>query len=402
MPKALFFNVPAHGHVNPSLPLVAELVKRGHDIAYFTSPSHKSRIEATGATVELYDERVPDDYFDRRGLNGSIPQQAARVMLTTAKDIIPDLLKRIEAYNPDYVLYDCMCQWGYYLGQITRLPSVVSYSLMPLTPRALLNVRNLRIILPMLVKGFRAGNEANKIARDIGAQYGVKPLGMMNTMSVPADLAISYSSLEFVPYSDSLPDYYRLVGWTMQDGAGEPFTHDSGRPLIYASLGTVINDNDSFYRACIAAFADSPYDVLISTGNRFSSEHFGALPPNVTVKTWVPQTQVLKQASLFITHGGLNSLHDGLFCGLPLLMVPQQTEQTFNTTRVVDLGAGLMLTVDQVNPHTLRTSADRLLTDASYRAAAERIRQSLVAAGGVSRAADEVEAFLKARGVAMG
>jgi len=51
MPKALVFSVPAHGHINPSLPLVKELVGRGHEITYFTTEDYRPRVEATGGTV---------------------------------------------------------------------------------------------------------------------------------------------------------------------------------------------------------------------------------------------------------------------------------------------------------------------------------------------------------------
>ena len=56
MPKTLFFNVPAHGHINPSLPLVAELVQRGHEVTYFATESYRQRVADTGATVEIYPE----------------------------------------------------------------------------------------------------------------------------------------------------------------------------------------------------------------------------------------------------------------------------------------------------------------------------------------------------------
>ena len=151
----------------------------------------------------------------------------------------------------------------------------------------------------------------------------------MNVLNAPGDLSISYSSSAFIPFADSLEDHFRLVGWTLPDtSADEPFHHDTERTLIYISLGTVSNANLGFFKTCIKGLADTSYDVVISTGNSFDPAHFGTLPDNITVKSWVPQSQVIEQADLFITHGGLNSVHDGLYCGVPLLAVPQQTEQT--------------------------------------------------------------------------
>ena len=310
MPKTLFFNVPAHGHVNPSLPLVAELVRRGHEVTYFTTESYRQRVAATGATVAIYDG-VEDDYFGVRGLDGSVPQLAARVLLNTTGKILPGLLERVTQAQPDYLMYDTMCPWGYFLAQITGLPAVASSSLMPLAPRLMRDWKVLRLFLPMLVKGFQAGNEANRLSRALGAQYHVTPLGMMNVLSAPADLVISYSSAAYVPYADALEGSVKLVGWTLQtDAADETFVHDSQRPLIYVSLGTVANGNLAFFETCITALADLPYDVLITTGGRFEAAQFDPLPANITLRPWVPQTQVIQQAALFITHGGLNSLHE--------------------------------------------------------------------------------------------
>ena len=71
--KALFFNVPGHGHVNPSLPLVAELVRRGHHITYFITENFHAKVEAEGAVFHPY-SGVPNDYFEVKGLHGGVPQ----------------------------------------------------------------------------------------------------------------------------------------------------------------------------------------------------------------------------------------------------------------------------------------------------------------------------------------
>jgi MGT family glycosyltransferase len=395
MPKAIFFNVPAHGHINPSLPLVAKLIQCGHEIIYFTTETYRQRVAATGTSVQIY-AGIEDDYFGVRGLDGSIPQLAAQTLLITTKSVLPGLLEWVKKTRPDYILYDCMCPWGYYVAQIMKLPSVSSSSLMPLSPRVMLNWQAMRLFLPMLAQGFRAGNEANRLSRAVGNEYNVKPLGLTNVLNAPADLIISYSSAAYVPFANTLPKNVRLIGWTMQENVtDEPFVHNAERPLIYVSLGTVSNQNTAFFQMCIAALAELSCTVLISTGGRLAPEHFGTLPEKITIQSWVPQSQVLRRAALFVTHGGLNSIHDGLYCGLPMLLVPQQTEQTFNAMRVVELGAGLMLKKDELNESTIKTSVEKLLSDPRYKINTSRIGESLRLAGGVDKAVAEIEALLR-------
>jgi MGT family glycosyltransferase len=133
----------------------------------------------------------------------------------------------------------------------------------------------------------------------------------------------------------------------------------------------------------------------MTTGNRIRPESFGTLPENIVIRGWVPQTTVLQRASLFITHAGMNSVHDGLYYGVPLLLVPQQAEQMFTARRVVQLGAGLMLRKGEVNPQTVRETAARLLSDTQFRLEAIRIGETFRASGGMTLAVDEIEALLR-------
>jgi MGT family glycosyltransferase len=156
----------------------------------------------------------------------------------------------------------------------------------------------------------------------------------------------------------------------------------------------------------LVAFCDKPA-AATSSGDvdaqspflrgRIAPESLGALPENVAIHRWVPQSEVLRRAALFVTHGGLNSVHDGLTLGLPLLLIPQQEEQTFNAMRVVELGAGLMLKRSQVTAERLRASAVRLLAEPQFAAASRRIGDTLRTAGGVAKGADEIEKLLAQR-----
>jgi len=221
---------------------------------------------------------------------------------------------------------------------------------------------------------------------------------MMQIMNAPADLEITYTSSAFQPYLDTVSKAVRFVGRTIDETApNAPFSFEQvkNRPLIYVSLGTLNNDDLAFFKNCIQAFIGTDYYVILSTGNRIQPDAFGSLPENMAVYGWVPQTEVIKRAALFITHAGLNSIHDGLYFGVPLLLIPQQFEQYINAKRVVELGAGLILTSDQANVDSIRTNATRLLTDSHFKEEAKRIGETFRTAGGMSRAVDEIEALLK-------
>jgi MGT family glycosyltransferase len=104
---------------------------------------------------------------------------------------------------------------------------------------------------------------------------------------------------------------------------------------------------------------------------------------------------VLQRARAFVTHGGMNSVSESLFHGVPMTVVPQMGEQAIIGQRVAQLGAGLYLTKENATAARLRESVGRLLTDDGFRQQAETIRRSFLDAGGASRAADAIRAFTR-------
>jgi len=397
MPKALFYNVPGHGHINPSLPLVAELVRRGHQLTYFATENYRAAIEATGAAFRPY-AAVDDNYFDARGLSGSVPGKVAYELITTAGEILPALLEIARAEQPDYIIFDTMCPWGLLLARILGLPSVASLSLMVLPARGLLNFQAIRDFLPIVFSNFAKSMEANQRSQALGKKYRIAPLWPASLLNNYGDISISYTSPYFQPFASTVNKSIHFVGWTVTNSPSDPafpFERIQGRRLIYVSLGTVNNDDAAFFKTCIEAFAGADDFVIMTTGNRIRPESFGTLPENIVIRGWVPQTAVLQRASLFISHAGMNSVHDGLYYGVPLLLVPQQAEQMFTARRVVQLGAGLMLRKAEVNAQTVRETAARLLSDTHFRLEAKRIGETFRASGGMTRAADEIEDLLR-------
>jgi MGT family glycosyltransferase len=397
--EAIFFNVPGHGHVNPSLPLVSELTRRGHQIRYFITEGFRGKVEAVGAQVEIY-QAIEDDYFTGRGLDGSRPQKVACQLLESTEEILPDLLEFVRRADPDYILFDGMCPWGYYAARASQTPAIASLALLPafsLSPRTLLN-RDMRKFMPaVLVRDFRLGLEAVRRARALGDKYGVAPLGPASFLSAEGDISLSYTSAEFQPSAGRVSRSVRFVGRTISEEPDvDPNLFDAvrGRPLVYISLGTLNNKNREFFNLCVQAFSGRDEFLMITTGGAFAPEAFGKLPENIAVHSWLPQVAVLKRAALFITHGGLSSIHDGLYFGVPLLLYPQQGEQMFNTLRVVKLGAGLRLSDRNLTAGSLLSLSQRLMTEPQYKKCAERLGQSFRDAGGMKKAVDLIEDLL--------
>jgi MGT family glycosyltransferase len=126
-----------------------------------------------------------------------------------------------------------------------------------------------------------------------------------------------------------------------------------------------------------------------------SEAGLGQALANFVVIPHVPQLEVLGRASAFVTHGGMNSVSESLFQGVPVVVIPQMGEQEVVGRRVEEIGAGIYLAKHDVSVEKLRESVARLLTDARFREQAAVVRESFRTAGGVVRAVDAILAFTR-------
>jgi MGT family glycosyltransferase len=186
------------------------------------------------------------------------------------------------------------------------------------------------------------------------------------------------------------------VGPTFASGGGvgdDLEAYARGKKRVYVSMGTVVGGNtgldSSFFAPFIDAFGGRDgYELLISAGA--AAESFGELPRNATVRRSVPQTAVLAHTDVFVTHVGANSMHEALFCGVPLVCVPHFGDQPRNAERVVAQGAGVLLPPGELSAARVAVEVERV-NGVPFRANAARLAASLRAKGGLERALQVIE-----------
>lgn len=174
------------------------------------------------------------------------------------------------------------------------------------------------------------------------------------------------------------------------------FDRLDGRPVICISMGTLQFSNDRFFRTTMDAFADYPAQFLLAAGPGSDVHRFGEVPGNFIVQQTFPQMPLLERATLFITHGGLGSIHETLWNGVPFVAVPQQFEQMRNALAATRGGAGVILDDEvydrPIHAKRLRNAVAEVLADPRCRQNAQRLGQSLKEAGGYVWVADVIEA----------
>jgi MGT family glycosyltransferase len=389
MSKTLFFSIPTHGHVMPSLPVTAELVRRGEEVIYYLTDEYRESVEATGAAYRAYENFPPGLLADV----GGNPFILAERMMDACRAMLPGLLDVIRAEQPDYIMHDAMAPWGWQAARAAKLPTAVSMALLAINPKVMLQSPKLLSMMGQMLKSFPLLRQYNRKKAAYERELGVAFPPLMQSLNSSGDLTIVYTSSLFQPAADSFGSGYQFVGPsidTRPHSSDFPFDQLSDQPLIYISLGTVNNDARAFYESCFKAFGGSAWQVVLSVGKRIPVESLDPVPANFIVRNFVPQLEILQRAALFVTHGGMNSVHEGLYYRVPLVVVPQTIEQSGVAAQVARLGAGVVVDNSQATPERLRAAAERVLGDPSYKRQAEVIAHSFENAGGYKRAADEV------------
>jgi len=401
MSKAFFFGAPAHGHTNPTLPVVGELVRRGEDIVYFNTEEFRTKIESTGATFRNYKSygTNPGTPFPFGAKEiGNIFTLAALVMQGTER-LVPGLLDATRHEHPDYIIHDAVSVWGKLIARTLALPAVSSVSTLALGFRSgLFMLRPNLEIARMLPSDPGAPLRYLRAARRLKVKYDRRACGILDVFLNKEDLNLVYTSRLFQPGAHSFPPTYVFVGPSIATppaglSAEFPWGLLEGRRVIYIAMGTIFCDVGGFYKTCFDAFRDWDGIVVMSVGPNTDIAALGEAPHNCVVRSHVPQPALLEHTDLFVTHAGMNSASEALMSHVPMVAIPQGADQHTVAHQIRKLRAGVRLNKKGLTAPKLRRAAEKVLADDTYRARSREVGESLRAAGGYKRAADEVLAY---------
>lgn len=392
MARVLFINAGSEGHVNPTIGVVKELISRGEEVVYFTIEDFRARIEETGASVRTIDGQTFIKAFISGGRNNLL--ERINGLLRTADIMIPGVLEQIEGERFDYIIHDSMFGCGRLLAQILKLPAISSCTSFAETKASFNNM------FEKLSKKIPAETfaEFHRLTAIVKEKYGGEIQSPYEVFCNPAALTIVYTIQEFQPFGEEFDQTYKFVGPSITSRqAHENFDLRAieGKSPIYISLGTVFNQAIEFYMMCFEAFRNTEHTVVMSIGEKVQVVDLGQIPENFIVKNYVPQMEVLKHTKLFITHGGMNSVHEGLYYGVPLIVIPQSADQPVIARQVAHIEAGIQLQMQGLTANQLRETAEHVLKQPLFQKTAAAMKESLQKSGGYRRAVDEIFDFIR-------
>ncbi len=386
------FSIAAHGHVNPSLEVIRELVRRGHRVSYAIPASFADKVAATGAEPVIYTSTLPTD--DDPEAWGTELIDNIEPFLADAIQALPQLIAAFDGDEPDLVLHDITSyparvlahRWG--VPAVSLWPNLVPWEGYekevgePMTAELKQTERGQAYYARF--ESWLAGNGLGHVPSDDFVARPRRGLVLIPEALQPNADRVDRAMYTFVGACQG--DRADQGEWERPAGAGK---------VLLVSLGSSFTKQPAFYRECVAAFGDLPdWHVVLQIGAHVEAAELGDVPANVEVHAWVPQLAVLKQADAFITHAGAGGSQEGLATGTPMVAVPQAVDQFGNADMLQALGVARHIPMEEADAATLREAVLVLTGDPEVAERSARLREQMAKEGGTPRAADLIEAEL--------
>jgi zeaxanthin glucosyltransferase len=178
-----------------------------------------------------------------------------------------------------------------------------------------------------------------------------------------------------------LPPQFHYTGPFHDNEGREPVSFPwelTGKPLIYASMGTLVNGLNNVYGTILEAVGEFPeMQVVLSVGRNFNPGDLGPVPSNTIVVRIAPQIELLKCAALCITHAGLNTALEALAQGVPMVAIPIGYDQPGVAARIAYHEVGELVEIGNLTARHLSESIAKVKANPNYRNKARRFQKVL-------------------------
>ncbi len=410
---------PEAGHVYPLGAIGLELIRRGHRVTVIARPKAAPILEELNLPLHTIEpEGIPfpsspwlwtafslfksgwlvgfrnsfawaaeaqlrllPDIFKTLGVEGVISDQIFPACGTAAERVGLPFVTVCTAppWNVDVALPPAFTSWNYAEGRRAELRNRMGYAVWRWFMQPALRVVN-RYRRRWNMRRFRRIDDC------------FSPLAQISQLFAEMDFPRS-----------AAPACFHYVGSLAADrpydAAGFPWDRLDGRPLIYASLGTIADPmNRPVYPRIAAACAGLDAQLVLALGKwndeTAGREHSHALIGDPIVADYAPQLALLDRAAVLITHAGLNTTLEAVSRAVPMVALARSADQPGNASRIEYSGAGLRASFHRGTAAELREIVRRVLTDERFRRRAQELQKAMRAAGGARCAAEIAEQAL--------
>jgi len=402
--KLGFICVNGQGHINPMTALARQLQARNHEVVFLYSP------EAAGLPCVPGPE---NDQFQAKKAKVSKMQGddalefSMGIIMAQTEMILESLPTIVEENGVDALIIDNI-QFYAELGAMhlglpyIQLAAAMHFDFSGYTPLSIYGWPH-ETTAEALDRNHEGLAKFTRLVQGAGAgvRAYAKRAGLKIDWDDPSDTVSRLASITQVPKAFDFENPY----WPPQFHHTGPF-HDfesrakvdfpwerlTGEPMVYASMGTILNGRVDVFRTIVGAFTKHrDLQLVLSVGENIDPAQIGPVPGNAIIVKKAPQLELLKKASVCITHCGLNTVLESLAQGVPQVAIPVAFDQPGVAARIAKKRTGVVTSLDKLTPDHLSTLLEVVLTDPVYRENARKLQKAIAEANGLSVAADLVE-----------
>jgi zeaxanthin glucosyltransferase len=413
--KIGFLSLPLSGHLNPMTALARKLQARGNDVVFISVPDGEPALRAAHLKyIPFCEQEFP------AGSIGKLWSSVARlegeeVVRHSTLKLMPGLSKagfehlpaKIAEHGIEALVFDSIY---FYLSLVAKhlgIPYVTIWCVLNMdfsgstppclfpgscetTPEAL--ARNAEALKTMGEMMAPLAEGAVPYAEKAGLEVEWHdPNAATSQLAV-----ISQTPKEFDFPGIPWPAQFHYTG-PFHDGAGRekvpfPWERLTGKPLVYASMGTLLNGSKYVYRTILDAVKPlSGIQLVLAVGHNINIDDLGPIPSNAVVVSSAPQMELLRRAELCITHAGLNTVLEALAQGVPMVAIPVGYDQPGVAARIRYHGVGDFLELSELTVSRLSELIHRVRTNQRYHDKASYMQRVIERTRGLDRAAEIVE-----------
>ncbi|MER6384217.1 glycosyltransferase [Streptomyces sp. NPDC001250] len=382
MSRFLFVVPPLVGHINPTVGVAEQLVRRGHQVAWAGLPEIVGPLVGERAAVFRCASPPLDDpaLLRPHSLRGPAALKFLweRFLEPLANAMAPGVRAAVEEFRPDVLVADQQAVAGGLVAD--RLG--VAWATSATTSAgftALAGIPKVDTWITELIQGLqqRIGDPDSTVDPRLSDR-----------------LVVTFSTEALAGPAGSFGEQVQFVGPSI---AARPYTCDfpwqwldPGRATVLITLGTANSEVAArFLTQCaeaVRARADGLRAVVVDPSGTLQESD-----DRVLVRPRVPQLKLLERCDAVICHGGHNTVCEALWHGLPLVVAPIRDDQPTVAAQVVNAGAGVRVRFNRATAAHLGAALDAVLHEPGYRTAAARVGQSFRDAGGATAAATHLE-----------
>jgi zeaxanthin glucosyltransferase len=413
--KIGFLSLPLSGHLNPMTTLARRLQARGNDVVFISVPDAEAVLRAANLKFVPFCEKEYSPGSIAQEFSSVAKLHGEEVLRHSARELVPGLVKATLEHLPEKIaeagVEALVLDKVYFYVELVAMHLGIPYV-------HIWNVLHLDFsgATPPSIFGWTHETTPEALARNIeGIKIAGEILAPMAEVAKPYaekaglqidwnDPAATMSKLAVITQTPREFDYPN-IDWPAAFHYAGPFHDDVGRekvpfpwdkltrePLVFASMGTLVNGLEYVYRTILDAVRHlSGVQVVLSVGRNIDLDDLGPIPSNTLVVSSAPQIELLKRATVCITHAGLNTTLEALAQGVPMVAIPIGYDQPGVAARIAYHGVGEVLELQDLTVARLSELIQRVRSNQSYHDRARYLQKVIAQTRGLDLAAEVIE-----------